>query len=415
MKIEQIFAREIFDARGMPTILCCVQLENGAQFYASVPAGSSKSSFEAYELYDGGERMQGLGVSKAVACINNELGPLFIGQAPDCVNADNLLLERDGTQQKQRYGGNTLLALSMALYRAHAAVEGCELYEFIGQLCGFDAVSLPVPLFNVIEGGMHGESGLCVQDMMLVPFGAKTIRHALEIGAAAQQILKAAVHNQEKAVVYGDGGGIATAFRDEKEALDILMMVIQLVEAQEGEGLMIALDIAASQLYDRVHNTYVWRGEQIMADTLLSWYESLVSTYPIYAIEDGMSEHDTAGWQALYEQLSDRALLFGDDLCATNPERIVMALERNIIDGIIIKPNQIGTVTETLQAVKLCYEHNKRVIVSHRAGDTNDPFIVDLAVGVSAAGLKAGALNRGECVAKYNRLLEIEASLLKEL
>jgi enolase len=193
------------------------------------------------------------------------------------------------------------------------------------------------------------------------------------------------------------------------------MMIIQLIEAQEGEGLMIALDVAASQLYDRTHNVYVWRGEKIMTDTLLSWYDSLVSTYPIYAIIDGMSEHDPAGWQALYEQFSDSTLLFGDDLCATHAERIAQAVERNIIDGVIIKPNQIGTVTETLQAVKLCYEHNKRVIVSHRAGETNDTFIVDLAVGVSAAGLKAGALNRGERVTKYNRLVEIESLLLKEL
>ena len=276
-------------------------------------------------------------------------------------------------------------------------------------------MSLPVPLFNVINGGLHGESGLCVEEMLLVPFGAKTVQHALEIGASAQQLLKTALHNQGKAVVYGDGGGVATPFRDEKEALDLLMMVIQLVEAQEGEGLMIALDVAASQLYDRVHNTYVWRGEQIMTDTLLSWYELLVSTYPIYAIEDGMSEHDISGWQALYENFSDRTLLFADDLCATNVERIATAIERNVMDGVVIKPNQIGTVTEALQAIRFCYEHNKRVIVSHRIGETNDTFIVDLAVGVSAAGLKAGALNRGEYVAKYNRLMEIESQLLKAL
>lgn len=415
MKIKAIGAREIFDARGMPTLECCVQLENDMHFSASVPVGVSKSSFEAYELRDGGDCMQGLGVSKAVAYINDELGPLFVGKIPDCVQADTVLLERDGTRNKQRYGANTLLALSMALYRAHAAVEDCELYEIIGQLCGFDTVSLPVPLFTVINGGMHAESGLCVQEFMLVPFGAKTVRHALEIGAAAQQLLKIALHNQGKQVVYGETGGIATAFRDEKEALDLLMMVIQLLEAQEGEGLMIALDVAASQFYDRVHNTYVWRGEQIMTDTLLSWYESLVSTYPIYAIEDGMGEHDIAGWQALYEQFSDRTLLFGDDLCATHVERIAMAIERNAIDGVVIKPNQIGTITETLQAIRFCYEHNKRVIISCRAGETNDTFIADLAVGVSAAGLKAGALNRGEHVAKYNRLMEIEAQLLKEL
>ncbi len=415
MKIKNIYAHEIFDARGFPTVECCVVLENESKYSASVPTGTSKSSFEAYELRDGGERLSGLGVHKAIAHINNELGPLFIGQEPDCVQADLTLLERDGTTTKQRYGANTLLGLSMALYRAHAAVEGLELYEFIGQICGFDSVSLPVPMFNVINGGMHAESGLSVQELMLVPFGAKTVRHALEIESSAQQLIKAALHNQGKRVVYSDEGGIATVFRDEKEALDLLMMVIQLIEAQEGEGLMIALDVAASQLYDRIHNVYVWRGEKIMTDTLLNWYDSLVATYPIYAIEDGMSEHDLDGWQAMYEHFSDRTLLFGDDLCATNVERIAQALERNVIDGVIIKPNQIGTVTETLQAVKFCYEHNKRVIVSHRSGETNDTFIVDLAVGVSATGLKAGALNQGERVAKYNRLMEIESLLLKEL
>lgn len=415
MKIKHIYAHEIFDARGMPTVECSVVLENDQKYSASVPMGGTKGSFEAYELRDGGERLSGLGVHKSIALINNELGPLFVGQEPDCVQADLLLLERDGTTNKQRYGANTLLGLSMALYRAHAAVEGLELYEFIGQICGFDSVSLPVPMFNIINGGIHAESGLSVQELMLVPFGAKTVRHALDIEASAQQLLKAALQNQGKRVVYGDEGGFATQFRDEKEALDLLMMIIQLIEAEEGEGLMIALDVAASQLYDRTHNVYVWRGEKIMTDTLLNWYASLISSYPIYAIEDGMSEYDLAGWQALYERFSDSTLLFGDDLCATNIERIAQAIEKDIIDGVVIKPNQIGTVTETLQAVKFCYEHDKRVIVSHRSGETNDTFIVDLAVGVSATGLKAGALNRGERVSKYNRLMEIELQLLKEL
>jgi enolase len=415
MKIKTIYAYEIFDARGLPALECCVILDDDTKHVASVPTGISKGSFESYELRDGGERLGGLGVHTAIAHINKELGPLFIGAEPDGIQTDLVLLERDGTQNKQRYGANTLLALSMALYRAHAAAEKVELYELIGQLCGFDSVSLPVPIFDVISGGVHAESGLSVQELMLVPFGAKTVRHALEIEASAQQLLKTALQNQGKRVIYGDTGGIITPFRDEKEALDLLMMIIQLIEAQEGEGLMIALDVAASQLYDRTHNVYVWRGEKIMTDTLLSWYDSLVSTYPIYALIDGMSEHDLAGWQALYEQFSDSTLLFGDDLCATHADRIAQAVERNIIDGVIIKPNQIGTVTETLQAVKLCYEHNKRVIVSHRAGETNDTFIVDLAVGVSASGLKAGALNRGERVTKYNRLIEIESLLLKEL
>jgi len=415
MKIKHIYAHEIFDARGLPTVECCVVLENESKHIASVPTGSSKGSFEAHELRDGGERLAGLGVRASIEFINNELGPLFVGQEPDCVQADLMLLERDGTPNKQRYGANTLLGLSMALYRAHAAVEGLELYEFIGHICGFDSVSLPVPLFNIIDGGAHADSGLSIQELMLVPFGAKTVRHALEIEASAQQLLKIALHNQGKQVVYGDDGGIATQFRDEKEALDLLMMIIQLIEAQEGEGLMIALNVAASQLYDRTHNVYVWRGEKIMTDTLLNWYASLVSTYPIYAIQDGMSEHDLDGWRAMYEQFSDSSLLFGDDLCATNVERIAQAIEKDVIDGVIIKPNQIGTITETLQAVKFCYEHDKRVIVSHRSGETNDTFIVDLAVGISATGLKAGALNRGERVAKYNRLMEIEAQLLKDL
>lgn len=415
MKIKNIHALEIFDGRGNPTIECRVQLENDALFSASVPTGTSKGSFEALEMRDGGDRLNGLGVSKAVSLINTELGKLFIGQEPDCVQADLTLLERDGTPHKQRYGANTLLALSMALYRAHAATEGLALYEFIAQICGFDSVSLPIPMVNVINGGVHADSGLCIQECMLVPFGAKTVHHALEIITSAQTLLKSALHNQGKPVVYGDEGGIATPFRDEKEALDLLMMVVQLVEAQEGEGLMIALDVAASQLYDRTHNAYLWRGEHIMTDTLLSWYDSLVSTYPIYAIEDGMSEHDLPGWRALYENFSERTLLFGDDLCVTNPERIALALEQDVIDGVIIKPNQIGTVTEALQAVKFCYEHDKRVIVSHRSGETNDDFIVDFAVGVSASGIKAGALNRGERVAKYNRLMEIESLLIKEL
>jgi len=206
MKIKTIYAREIFDARGLPTLECCVVLENNAQYVASVPTGVSKGSFEAHELRDGGDRLGGLGVHTSIAHINNELGSLFIGAEPDGVQTDLILLERDGTPNKQRYGANTLLALSMALYRAHAAVEGLELYELIGQLCGFNSVSLPVPLFDVISGGAQAESGLSVQELMLVPFGAKTVRHALEIAASAQQLLKTALLNQGKRVIIGDTG-----------------------------------------------------------------------------------------------------------------------------------------------------------------------------------------------------------------
>jgi len=411
MKIKSIYAREIFDAHGIPALECLVRLENDVVVAASVSVTQHVSA--AHEMHDGGDHVSG--IRRAVAYINNELGPLFVGKEPDCVNADLLLIERDGTPNKQYYGAQTLFALSMVLYRAHALVEGLALYEFIGQICGFDSVSLPIPLFNVINGGMQSESGLCVQELLLVPFGAKTVSHALDIECAAQQLLKTTLHNQGRRVVYGGAGGIVTQFRDEKEALDLLMMVIQLIEAQEGEGLMIALDVAASQFYDSTHNVYVWRSEQIVADTLISWYEALLSTYPIYAIEDGMSAQDTEGWRALYEQLSDRTLLFGDELCATNAERIAIALEQHSIDGVVITLQRAGTVTEVLQAIKLCYEHNKRVIVAHGAGETNDSFMVDLAVGVSAAGLKAGPLNRGEYVAKYNRLMEIESLLLKEL
>jgi enolase len=300
MKIKTIFAQEIFDGRGIPTIQCSVQLENNTLFAASVPSGTSKGSFEAYELRDGGNKFQGMGVSQAVSIIHTELRPLLQGKELDCIEIDLMLIQQDNTPQKHRFGANTLLALSMALYRAHAAIEGLELYEFIAQVCGFDSVSVPIPMANIINGGVHADSGLCIQECMLVPFGAKTTRHALEIINAAQSLLKTALHEQGKPIVYGLEGGIATPFRDEKEALDLLMTVIQLIEAQEGEGLMIAVDIAASQLYDRTHNAYIWRSEHIMTDTLLSWYDSLVSNYPIYAIEDGMSEHDLHGWKALY-------------------------------------------------------------------------------------------------------------------
>jgi len=408
-----IHAREILDSRGFPTIECTIKLENNIRVVSCVPSGASRGMHEAFELRDGGTRLAGLGVQKAVAIINEKLAPLFVGKEPECIRADEQLLALDGTENKQNLGANTMLAVSMAMYRAHAAASGVPLYELIAQACGFETVGLPVPMCNVINGGLHADSNLQIQEFMIIPFGMQTLHETIDAGITFFYALKSIARAHGKEVAYGDEGGISCHFTDEQEALDILMATIAVTEGSIDGGILIALDAAASRLYDAEQNLYNWQGKKITSHELIDWYGRIAQEYPLYALEDGMSEIDWKGWSYMREQLGEKMHIIGDDIFVTNPERIWEGIERDIVDGVIIKPNQIGTVTETLQAVALCKEYDKKVIVSHRSGETNDDFIADLAVGVSATHIKAGGFARGERMAKYNRLLAIEEELLE--
>ncbi len=409
MKITGIQAREIFDSRGLPTIACELFLENKFSVCASVPTGTSRGMHEATELRDGGKRLEGLGVLKAIEVIEKKIAPALIGKEPNVVQMDVMLLELDDTPDKSRLGANTLLAVSIAICKAQALAESLQLYELIAYLCSFETVALPCPLFNIINGGLHADNNLSVQEIMIMPLNQPSFRSAVEAGFTVFHGLKKLLHKQGKSITVGDEGGFAPCFDDIQQALDLIMEAIE--QYGDGNPVMIALDVAASHFYNQKTEKYTWQGKQISKQELIDYYQYLISNYPIYLIEDGLTETDWNGWEQLNELIGSDVKIIGDDIFATNPERIWHGIEQDVAQGALIKPNQIGTVTETLQAAKLCKEYNWDVIVSHRSGETNDSFIADLAVGVSAEQIKAGGCSRGERIAKYNRLLKIEDQL----
>ncbi len=412
VKIISINAREIYDSRGVPTIECTLELENSTRVSASVPTGASRGSHEAFELRDGGLRLMGMGVQKAVRMIETIIGPELLGRQADLIEIDKLLIELDGTENKSRLGANTILAVSIAACRAQAISQEIELYEFIAHVCNFDVVSLAHPMFNMINGGAHASNKLMVQEFMVIPIGINSFSAAMECGAVFFQLLKKRLQQGGYSTAVGDEGGFAPHFESEQQALDMLMEIAEYVHHEFGWAIMLALDIAATQFYDKKRNSYIWHGKHISRDDLIEWYLKLTQNYPLYAIEDGLQEDDFEGWEILHKELGNRIAIVGDDLFVTNVQRIYEGIDRELANAVLIKPNQIGTVTETLQAIKLCKEHHMNIVISQRSGETNDSFIADLAVGTSAGQIKAGGLSRGERLAKYNRLLEIETQLL---
>lgn len=411
MKITHVLGREIYDSRGMPTLECTLILEEGVQVSASVPSGLSRSSYEARELRDGGQRLMGAGVLRAIENLEQIIGPELIGKTPDLVSMDVKMIEMDGTPNKAFLGSNTILAASMAICKAQAYLNDMETYELIGHLCNADTVSLPFPMFNVINGGRHANNNLMIQEFLIVPTGAENFRHSFEIGVTVFQELKKILAKLGKSTSVGDEGGFAPHFDDDRQALDCIMSAIGHLDESLQDSVVIAIDVAASQLYDRATKSYRWRGKSISTQELIGIYSELLDSYPIYSIEDGMSELDPEGFTALMGRLGDSIQIVGDDLFATNITRIVEGIENNQANAVVIKPNQIGTVSETLQALVWCKENDVNTIVSHRSGETNDTFIVDLAVGASAGQIKAGGCSRGERMAKYNALLRLEDEL----
>ncbi len=408
MKIERIIAREIFDSSGWPALECELHLENGAFVISSVPAGSSIGTYEAVELRDGGTRLGGRGLQKAIYNIEHVIAPVLVGQQLAALEMDMRMIELDGTLDKSRLGANALLAVSMALYRAEALVEGVELYEFIAALFDAQTVSMPYPLLLVIDGGIHATNALPIQEIMIMPVGAQTFRSAFEVTVLVFQEFGELLKKRGKSTAVGKESGYAWDVKNEREALDLLFEAIDRVNKIHTLSCVIALDVAASQLYDPSTELYRWHDKRLTSDEMIAMYQDWVAHYPIYALEDGLNQDDWFGWMKLTQALERKAQIVGDDLTVTDSERIALAAEEKAVTSVIIKPNQVGTIIETLQAISTAKSKGLNTILSHRSSETDDTFIADLAVGTSAGQIKAGSCRRP---AKYNRLLVIEDTL----
>ena len=410
MKIEQVIGREIYDSRGHPTLECELVLDEGLHVIASVPSGMSKGPYAAAELRDK-KRLMGLGVNKAIESLEDNIAPILIGHKPSVVELDLAMIEADGTENKSHLGANAMLAASIAVCRAQAAIDGVPLYDLIAYLCNYNSVSIPFPMFNVINGGAHSDSTLPIQELMIIPVDQRTFRSAIEESITTFHAIEKLLQKKGKQVGIGDEGGFSADFKAEYEALDVLS---EALEQSQGK-FVIALDLAANQLYDSKTKKYQWYKKKLSRDELIARYVDLVDKYPILSIEDGIDAADWDGWSLLMNTLGDTVQIVGDDLFATNVQRVALGVEDGLANAVVIKPNQVGTVTEALQAVKFAKDNGWNVIASHRSGETNDSFIVDLAVGISADYIKAGGCCRGERLSKYNQLLRIEDTLQRSL
>ena len=415
MKIRNVFGREILDSRGFPTVQCTIELDNNMIATASVPSGASTGSHEAHELRDNDStRFLGKGVLKAVENIVTHIKPLLVGKQPDVTSMDEAMIACDGTENLSRLGANAILAASVATTRAQAMSQGLEVYTLLNKHFEFSTPSMPTCMFNIINGGMHADSGIAVQEFMIIPVGTQSIEETLEKAVAVYYALKTILAAKGYATSVGDEGGFAprltAAVCKETAALDLLMEAI----TQAGfttEQIKIGLDCAASNFFDATQNIYRLNNQELTSDELVAFYETLLATYPIISIEDGLAEDDWNGWQAMTKRLGDTIQIVGDDLFVTNTNRIKCGINAQCANATLIKPNQIGSVSKTIEAIKLCQAHGYKTVISHRSGETNDAFIADLAVGTGAGQLKAGAPVRGERVAKYNRLLDIQPLL----
>jgi len=407
-EITKIFAREVLDSRGNPTVQVDCYLDDGLAFgRASVPSGASTGTFEALELRDGDKRYGGKGVEKAVSNVNGVIAKKLVGfDALNQALIDSTLIELDGTENKSKLGANAILGVSMAVARAAADYLELPLYRYIG---GITARTLPVPMMNVINGGVHADNPLDIQEFMIVPCGAPSFREALRYGAETFHALKKLLREKGYSTAVGDEGGFAPPMKSTKEALDFMIKAIESAGYSPGKDIYLALDAAASEFHR--DGAYIIEGNTLSSAELVSFYEELVENYPIISIEDGLAEEDWEGWKILYERLGQKVQLVGDDIFVTNVKRIKRGIEEKTANSVLIKLNQIGTVTETIEAVELAHKNGLTTVISHRSGETEDTFIADLAVGVGSGLIKTGSLSRSERIAKYNRLLVIEEEL----
>lgn len=409
-RIVQVKAREVLDSRGNPTVEVEVWLETGFFGRAAIPSGASTGKYEALELRDKDpERFFGKGVQKAVFNVNEIIAPQLEGlESSRQAEIDQLLCELDGTENKSKLGANAILGVSLACARATAEELGIPLFIYIG---GQRAKVLPVPFMNVINGGVHADNPLDFQEFMIAPWGAKTFSEALRMGAETYHTLKKILKEKGLSVSIGDEGGFAPQIGSPEEALDFLVTAIEKAGYKPGEDIAIALDVAASELYE--NNVYKFPGmnQVLTKEELVEYYKKLVNNYPIISIEDPFSEEDPEGFKLIIKELGNKIQIVGDDIFVTNPKRIEWGIKENLANAVLIKLNQIGTLTETLDAVELAYKNKWRCMISHRSGETEDTFIADLSVAVNSGQIKTGAPARGERIAKFNQLLRIEEIL----
>ncbi|MFM9141715.1 MAG: phosphopyruvate hydratase [Actinomycetota bacterium] len=405
--IKSIKSREILDSRGNPTIEVDVSLSDGAFGRAAVPSGASTGAFEAAELRDGGERYLGKGVRQAASNIEKLIAPKVIGINPfDQRELDNAMIEIDGTPNKSKLGANAILGVSLAVARAAANSKKLPFYAFIG---GSDANLLPVPMMNILNGGAHADTNVDIQEFMIAPIGAKTFSESLQWGAEIYHALKAVLKKRGLATSIGDEGGFAPNLESNRAALDLIVEAIGKAGYKPKDEIALAMDVAATEFFK--DGKYEFEGSRLSADEMISYYQSLVDSYPLVSIEDPLSEDDWDGWIKITKELGDRVQLVGDDLFVTNPERLAKGIKNGAANALLVKVNQIGTLTETLDAVKLAHDAGYRSMMSHRSGETEDTTIADLAVAANCGQIKTGAPARSERVAKYNQLLRIEEEL----
>lgn len=407
--IELVYAREVLDSRGNPTVEVEVALESGAVGRAIVPSGASTGAFEAVELRDGDKgRYIGKGVEKAVANVNEIIAPELEGMdAFDQPAVDALMIELDGTHNKGKLGANAILGVSMAVARAAAEELGLPLFQYIG---GVNAKQLPVPMMNILNGGEHADNSVDVQEFMILPVGAKSFREGLRMGAEVFHSLKKVLSERGLACGVGDEGGFAPNLGSNREALELIVEAIEKAGYKPGDDVKLGLDVAATEMYDKETKLYDLKheGKKLTAEQMVDLYEEWVNNFPIVTIEDGLDEEDWDGWKVLTDRLGKKVQLVGDDLFVTNTERLERGIEAGVANSILIKVNQIGTITETLDAIEMAKRAGYTAVISHRSGETEDTTIADLAVAVNAGQIKTGAPSRTDRVAKYNQLLRIE-------
>lgn len=408
--IIDIHAREILDSRGNPTVEVDVLLESGAFGRAAVPSGASTGVHEAVELRDGDkERYLGKGVQKAVESVNGEIFDALVGMEGDeQLLIDSTMIKLDGTENKGRLGANAMLGVSLAVARAAADEAGLPLYKYIG---GAFARELPVPLMNIINGGAHADNPVDIQEFMIVPVGATSIREAIQMGAEVFHALKAALKAAGHNTNVGDEGGFAPAVASSKEALQFIMTAIENAGYKAGEDIVLALDVASSEFYKDGKYELAGEGKSLSSAEMADYLANLVEEFPIVSIEDGMDEDDWDGWKILTDKIGDKCQLVGDDLFVTNPKRLADGIEKGVGNSILVKVNQIGTLSETLEAVELAQKSQYTAVISHRSGETEDATIADIAVATNAGQIKTGSLSRSDRMAKYNQLIRIEEEL----
>jgi enolase len=405
--IKGVKAREILDSRGNPTVEVEVVLDNGFIGRAAVPSGASTGAFEAVELRDGGSRYLGKGVETAVKNINDKISKVVIGlKAEDQRVLDEKMISLDGTKNKSVLGANAILGVSLASARAASLSANQSLFKFLG---GADAKTLPVPMMNILNGGAHADTNVDIQEFMVAPIGANSFKESLRWGAEIYHSLKSVLKKKGLATSIGDEGGFAPNLASNRAALDLILEAVEIAGFKSGSQIALAMDVAATEFHE--DGSYNFEGKKLTSDQMISYYTELVSAYPLVSIEDPLNEDDWSGWAKLTNELGQKIQIVGDDLFVTNPERLQRGIDSNTANALLVKVNQIGSLTETIDAVNLAHKNGYRSMMSHRSGETEDTTIADLSVALNCGQIKTGAPARSERVAKYNQLLRIEEEL----